>query len=122
MHAVLRTLMRPDLWKPDLSTLEEAMKTTLTAYRSAVGIVLATALILMVPLLAMQFSDEVVWTLSDFIVVGTLLLGTGLAYELITRKVGSTHRLAVGLALAAALFLVWAELAVGIFGTAVAGS
>ncbi|CAN5384951.1 hypothetical protein BH23CHL1_BH23CHL1_25270 [soil metagenome] len=98
------------------------MKTTLTAYRSAVGIVLATALILMVPLLAMQFSDEVVWTLSDFIVVGTLLLGTGLTYELITRKVGSTHRLAVGLALAAALFLVWAELAVGIFGTAVARS
>lgn len=97
------------------------MKTNITAYQSAVGIVLATALILMAPLVAMQFSDEVVWTLSDFIVVGALLLGTGLAYELITRKVGKAHRVAVGLALAAALLLVWAELAVGIFGTVVAG-
>jgi len=93
------------------------MKTNSTAYRSAVGIVLATALILLVPLLAMQFGDEVVWTLSDFVVAGALLVGTGLMYVLAARKAGSiAHRAAVGVAVLAVLLLVWLSLAVGIIG------
>lgn len=40
-HFVLRTPIRPDLWKPYPSTPEEAMKTDNTAYRSAVGVALA---------------------------------------------------------------------------------
>ena len=40
-HFVLRTPMRPDLWKPYPSTPVEAMKTDNTAYRSAVGVALA---------------------------------------------------------------------------------
>lgn len=123
MYFKLLTLMHPDLWKPYLSTSEEAMKTNITAYRSAVGLALATALILMVPLVAMQFTDGVNWDETDFAVVGVLLLGTGLLFELAMRKVRSVkHRAAVGVALVVALLLVWAELAVGIFGTAVAGS
>lgn len=98
------------------------MKATLNAYRSIVGIVLATALILMVPLVAMQFSGEVVWSLFDFVVVGTLLLGTGLAFEVITSKVDKAHRVIVGLGLVVLLLIVWAELAVGVVGTPIAGS
>jgi hypothetical protein len=94
------------------------MKTDKTAYRSAVGIALAAALILLLPLLAMQITDEVVWDLADFAVAGALLVGTGLMYVLATRKAGNiAYRAAVGVALAAALLLVWINLAVGIIGT-----
>ncbi len=72
------------------------------------------ALILMVPMVAMQFTDEVAWDETDFIVAGVLLFGTGLAYELVARKGGTiVYRAAVGLALVAALMLVWMNLAVG---------
>jgi len=37
-----------------------------TAYRSIVGVAVATAFILLLPLLAMQFSDEVVWGAGRF--------------------------------------------------------
>ncbi len=65
----------------------------------------------------MQFTDEVVWDLADFAVAGVLLFGAGLTYELIARKPGNiAYRVAVGVAVAAALLLVWMNLAVGIIG------
>ncbi len=83
---------------------------------SILRIVLVTAAILLIPLVAMQFTDQVVWTLSDFVMAGVLLLGTGLLRELIVRKVTKTsHRIILVGALFAALLLVWADLAVGIF-------
>lgn len=85
--------------------------------RSVVIIVVATAFILLLPLLAMQFTDEVAWGPVDFAVAGALLLGTGLLYELAARKAGGVvYRVAAGVALAAALLLVWVNLAVGIIG------
>ena len=87
------------------------------------GIVIAVALLLMIPLVAMQFTNEVNWTLGDFVIMGVLLLGTGLLCELVLRKVKKLeHRLALCGILLVGLFLVWAELAVGIFGTPFAGS
>ena len=90
------------------------------AYRSTVRIVLAAAFILSLPLLAMQFTDEVAWSLADFVVAGVLLVGTGLTFQLVVRharKAGNlAYRLAVGVALAAALILVWMMGAVGIIG------
>ena len=86
-------------------------------------IVLAVALILAIPLVAMQFTNEVNWDLSDFITMAGLLLGTGLAIELVIRKVKDIrYRIAICIILVVALLLVWAELAVGIFGTPLAGS
>lgn len=90
----------------------------ITQNKNIIRIVLATAFILLLPLLAMQFTDEVAWDLEDFAVAGTLLVGTGLMYELVTRKAGNiTYRFAVGLALAAAVILVWVNLAVGLIGS-----
>ncbi|MFQ5675342.1 MAG: hypothetical protein ACE5G1_05545, partial [bacterium] len=100
------------------SELYKTIKTNNTAYRSAAGIVLAAAFILLLPLLAMQITDEVVWDLADFAVAGALLVGTGLMYELTARKAGNiAYRAAVGFTLAAALLIVWINLAVGIIGT-----
>ncbi len=88
-----------------------------------IGIVLTVVLLLLIPLIAMQFTDEVKWTLPDFVVMGVLLLGTGLMCELVLRKVEKIgHRMAICAALLIALFLIWAELAVGLFGTPFAGS
>jgi hypothetical protein len=87
-----------------------------------VGILSGTVLVLLIPLIAMHFTDEVNWTLSDFIVMGILLLGTGLVCEIIIRKVSKTNwRIALCLVILLVFFLTWAELAVGIFGTPFAG-
>jgi hypothetical protein len=86
--------------------------------KNIIYLALGTAFILLVPLLAMLFTDQVVWDLTDFIVAGALIFGTGLAYELVARKGGTmAYRVAVGIALAAALLLVWMNLAVGIIGS-----
>jgi hypothetical protein len=100
-----------------LCTALKERSTTLdrNAYRPVVGVALATALVLLIPLLAMQVTDEVVWDLADFVFAGALVFGTGLAYVLAARKAGNVaYRLAIGVALAAAFLLVWGNAAVGI--------
>lgn len=88
-----------------------------------IAIVLTVALLLFIPLVAMQFTDEVNWKLFDFIVAGVLLLGTGLLCELVMRKVMKMqYRIAICGVILVGLLLIWAELAVGIFGTPLAGN
>jgi len=58
-----------------------------------------------------------VWDLADFVVAGVLLFSAGLTYELVARRAGSrAHRVAIGLAVAGALILMWMNLAVGLIG------
>jgi hypothetical protein len=88
-----------------------------------IGIVLTVALLLLIPLIAMQFTEEVDWSPFDFLVMAILLLGTGLLCEFVLRKVKkTTYRIALVVTILIAFLLVWAELAVGIFGTPFAGS
>lgn len=76
---------------------------------------LAAALLLL-PLIAMQFSSEVNWGAGDFLAAALLLGGAGLALEATVRLVrGTMARIIVGLAVVAAFALIWAELAVGLF-------
>jgi hypothetical protein len=85
--------------------------------QSVPGVALVTVLLLLVPLVAMQFTDEVAWSVGDFIIVGALLFGTGLSYIFIIRKMDNfVYRAAVGLALGTILVMVWANLAVGLIG------
>lgn len=86
-------------------------------------IILTVLVLLAIPYVAMQFTSEVNWDIKDFILMGILLLGTGLLCELVLRKVSSfKHRIIICGVILLALFLIWAELAVGIFGTPFAGS
>lgn len=85
--------------------------------------VVAAELVLLIPLIAMMFTDEVDWNVADFIVVGVLLAGVGFAYQLIINGIKTNSRLAmVGIMLAGAMVLIWLELAVGVFGSPFAGS
>jgi hypothetical protein len=81
------------------------------------SVALITGIILLVPLIAMQFTSEVAWGVGDFIIMGFLLFGTGMAYVLISRVVTHiVYRVAIGLALATTLLMIWANLAVGLIG------
>jgi len=86
-------------------------------------IIAAVPTLLLIPLIAMQFSNGVDWKIFDFTIMGVLLLGTGLLCEFVLRKVKTTKGriLLCGAVLLVFLFI-WAELAVGIFGTPFAGS
>jgi hypothetical protein len=84
---------------------------------------LAAVLVLLVPLIAMQFSDGVDWTAGDFAAAGVLVFAAGLGTgSLMRARLPRRYRLAAFAVLAALLFLAWAELAVGLFGTPIAGS
>jgi hypothetical protein len=79
--------------------------------------------ILMVPLVAMQFTKEVNWTLSDFLIMGILLFATVFTIDFVLKKVKTfKSRLILVFGILALLILIWAELAVGIFGSPFAGS
>ena len=84
---------------------------------------LSPLLLLLIPLIAMQFSDEVNWSVMDFVIMGGLLLSVGFIFEIVTRKVKkSDNKVIIGLIVLVIFLLIWAELAVGIFGTPFAGS
>jgi hypothetical protein len=91
------------------STPEDTMKTSKTLYRSAVRVALGVALILSLPLAAMLITDEVVWSLADFVVAGVLLTVIGAALELTLKQAGN---------LATAIGIAAVGVAAGIFGNA----
>jgi hypothetical protein len=78
-------------------------------YRSALRIALGVASILALPLVATLVTDNVVWSLADFVVAGSLLAVIGIALELAVKRAGN---------LAAAIALAAVGLAAAIFGRA----
>lgn len=79
---------------------------------------LAAAALLLVPLVAMQFTSEVDWTLGDFIFFGTMLTVFGLLFEIsLSWSASPTYRAAMVVALGTGFLLVWVNLAVGLIGS-----
>ena len=79
--------------------------------------------LLLAPYLAMQFTSEVDWSPFDFVAMGILLLATGLLCELVLRKIPKArNRLILCMAIVGLFLVIWAELAVGIFGSPLAGN
>jgi hypothetical protein len=76
------------------------------------------ASLLLLPLIAMQFTDEVTWDLADFALAGALIASAGTAYELAAaRATHAAYRAGAAVALATTLILIWGNLAVGIIGS-----
>lgn len=93
-----------------------------TIHRGYVIVAVVFALLL-IPFIAMKFTSEVNWGAGDFFVAALLLLTTGFTLDWIKRRVKSKRNsiLLIGMVLLA-LLLVWVELAVGLFGSPIAGS
>ena len=84
--------------------------------KSLLLVALVTAAVLMIPLVAMQFTTEVVWTGIDFAAAGILLVFTGLVLTFVLRKVRTTKgRLTAAAVIGLGFLYCWAEMAVGIF-------
>ena len=76
----------------------------------------AVAFLMLAPAVAMQFTGEVNWTVSDFVFAGVLLIGGGSLIELVAWKVRNpVVRIGFALFIVAFVALVWIEGAVGIF-------
>jgi hypothetical protein len=87
-----------------------------TLARPLLSVAAVTAVLLLIPLAAIQFTSEVHWGAEDFVVAGCLLFGTGAGLVLVSRYVKrKSHRIVLMAALVLTLVIVWAELAVGIF-------
>ena len=88
---------------------------TTTRFLKLLGIVAA---ILLIPLIVMQFTAEMNWDLTDFLIMGSVLLSIGLTYELIAaRSEKFLYRAALGIGMLAIFLLFWVNGAVGIIGS-----
>jgi len=81
------------------------------------GVWTGAVLLWLAPLVAMQVTPEVKWTVFDFAVFGVMLISAAGAFEVTVRLTGNgAYRAAMGLAILAAFLLVWVNLAVGFIG------
>ena len=77
----------------------------------------SSAMLLLLPLVAMQFTAEVDWDATDFIVFGVMLLAACAAWELAAWLSDSpAYRAGFGMAVVTTFLLVWVNLAVGMIG------
>jgi hypothetical protein len=80
-------------------------------------------LLLLIPLVGMLISDEVNWSLFDFMIMGMLILSLSFGIKQLLQATIKYKYKALFIALFLLVFmLVWFELAVGIFGSPMAGN
>ena len=83
-----------------------------------IGWILFVVCILLIPFVAMRFTDKINWEFTDFLIMGIALSAMGFAYELIVRKSKKTvYRIAFITGLLGAFLLFWVNGAVGIIGS-----
>mgnify|MGYP001086439556 FL=1 len=79
--------------------------------------------LLLIPLIGTVVSDEVNWSLFDFVIMGILLILLGVVLNFVTTRSKNLKKQILYIGFIVLLFLaIWAELAVGVFGTIFAGS
>jgi hypothetical protein len=79
-------------------------------------ILIIVAALLLIPLIAMLFTNEVKWDILDFAIAGALLFGTGLIGDFIIRNIRQRwQRIVLVVILLIILLFIWMHLAVGIF-------
>jgi len=84
---------------------------------------LSPLVLLLIPFVGMQFSNEVQWSLFDFVLMSVILTGVGFGIQWVVNFFKSrTQRWTFILLILVLFFLLWAELAVGIFNSPIAGS
>ena len=116
------------LWmylETSVGIIHENKNFILMPLKNLLRIIAVVAGLLLIPFLAMQFQIPVYdpgsgvepgvnWSLSDFIVMGTLLFITGVGLDVVIRKAGK-YKVAAVIAIIVVFLWIWAELAVGVF-------
>jgi hypothetical protein len=78
----------------------------------------AAGMLLLLPAVAMQLTDEVNWDAADFVFAGILVIGVGVAFELALRLSRNlAYRAGAAVALGNMFLITWANAAVGIIGS-----
>jgi hypothetical protein len=79
--------------------------------------------LLLIPLIGMTITDEINWSAFDFIIMGSLLIALSIGINLVSTRIKNLKNRFLYIGILVLIFmLIWAELAVGIFGTPLAGS
>ncbi|MBL7012954.1 MAG: hypothetical protein ISR83_00910 [Candidatus Marinimicrobia bacterium] len=78
-------------------------------------VALISGVLLLIPLIAMQFTHEVNWDYIDFIIMGLMLFTAGSLIVLVYRNISGSRRIYMMILIIAIFITIWIELAVGIF-------
>ena len=79
--------------------------------------------LLLIPLVGMAITDEINWSLFDFIGMGSLLILLSIGINFASNRAKNLKNRVLYIGILVIIFmLIWAELAVGLFGTPFAGS
>lgn len=90
----------------------------LKSLNSILGVTIGTGIFLLIPFIAMQFTTDVNWSVSDFLIAGCVLFITGTAIVFTLRlKSNIIYRLAFLTTIVSAFLMIWVNLAVGLIGS-----
>jgi len=90
--------------------MNEHIRLSLARYNSVVRAALVAGVVLLIPLWGVLYVDGWNWDWPAFVVVGAVVFAAALTYELMVKGVNNkAYRFAMGLAVANALVLVWAN-------------
>ena len=81
-----------------------------------------TVAVLLVVFLASLLSEQVTWSIYDFLIGGGLIFFFVTIETILWNKLKSKHRLFVVLFVLLVFLILWAEMAVGLFDSPLAGS
>jgi hypothetical protein len=86
-------------------------------------IIITAFIMLLIPVTAMQFTDQVNWKTLDFVVLFFIVLIVGILIKIVCNSISKKRNKIIIIAIIISItLLIWAELAVGIFGTPLAGN
>ena len=78
---------------------------------------------LLIPLVGMTVSNEINWSLFDFVTMGSLIISLSIGINFVRNRVKYLKNRVLYIGILVMIFMIiWAELAVGVFGTPFAGS
>lgn len=105
------------------STLSSEINKMMTQKQKTLAIYVLPLALLSIPLAGNLFSKEVNWSASDFLIAGALIFTAAFLINLVRNKIKKqSHKVLICIFILLALASIWAELAVGIFGSPFAGS
>jgi hypothetical protein len=101
-----------------LQIIKTNLQSAVMKNKRMVRIIIAIIGLLLIPFIAMQFTDEMNWSVNDFIAMGFMLTVAGAMIEIGARISRNTqYRVGLAVAVFAGFTLLWVNLAVGIIGS-----